>query len=425
MDELAATNQFPAIPDVLDIVPLFGTVVYPHTVVPLAFGQPTTIRLLDDPSGGPRLVGLLTLRAELRRPELVRPSDCYAVGTLALVHRLLRLPDDTLRVAVQGLGRFRLGAVEAVEPVLRGQIEVLPDATEETSASAHLIAGLKDLIDQLAGLVPGFNDELRAQIASEEDAGRLSYLIATAALPGRSVAERQHVLELPGIVARLEWLHSFLERELRMLRSMPAAAPALVSPPLTPPLAAPQPQLLAPGTALWLRWSATGGEAVTVEVARMLGRGVFTVTGQRGAAFRDAAQIALAWVRGTAPQLGIAPDFYAHSDLHLHVPPGAPADDAGSAGAALTAALVSLLSGRPLRAGVALSGEITLRGAVLPVGRVREKVLAAQRVGLRTFVLPAANERDLAQMPDKLLADLRCIFVESLSDVLAAVFPRD
>lgn len=161
-----------------------------------------------------------------------------------------------------------------------------------------------------------------------------------------------------------------------------------------------------------------------IEATRMPGKASLTVTGQLGDVMRESATAALSFVRSRAKDLNIDPDFYSNSDLHIHVPAGAIPKDGPSAGVAMTTALVSLLSGIPVREDVAMTGEITLRGQVLPVGGIKEKSLAARRAGVTTFILPHRNEVDLDDLPKELREEMTFVLADRLDDVLAVAMPE-
>ena len=148
-----------------------------------------------------------------------------------------------------------------------------------------------------------------------------------------------------------------------------------------------------PGVATGLAWTPAGGDILFVEATRMPGQHTLTLTGQLGDVMKESAQAALSWVRSHAGELGIAPDFWERSDIHVHVPAGAIPKDGPSAGVTMVTALVSLLTGRAVQSGLAMTGEVSLSGRVLPVGGIKEKVLAAHRAGVRTAD-PAAPERE-------------------------------
>ena len=174
------------------------------------------------------------------------------------------------------------------------------------------------------------------------------------------------------------------------------------------------------GIATGLAYTPAGGEIIFIEAAQMPGKGNFTLTGQIGDVMRESAQAALSLVRSRAKEWKISGDLLKDIDLHIHVPAGGVPKDGPSAGVAMLTALVSLLSDRPADPRVAMTGEITLRGQVLPIGGVKEKVLAAHRAGVKTVVLPARNKPDLAEVPTDVRAGLRFILATRVEDVLAA-----
>jgi ATP-dependent Lon protease len=173
-----------------------------------------------------------------------------------------------------------------------------------------------------------------------------------------------------------------------------------------------------PGVATGLAWTPNGGDILFIESTRMNGQKGVTITGSLGDVMKESAQAALSYVRSRAAQLGIAADFFEKSDLHIHVPAGAIPKDGPSAGVTIAASLASLLSGRPVRSDVAMTGEITLRGKVLPVGGVKEKVLAARRAGIKTVILPRRNESDLEDIPEESRNEIEFIFVDTVDEVL-------
>jgi len=175
-----------------------------------------------------------------------------------------------------------------------------------------------------------------------------------------------------------------------------------------------------PGVATGLAYTPTGGDVLFIEATRMPGGKGFQLTGSLGDVMQESAKAALSFVRSRAEALGLPNDFFEKSDFHLHVPAGAQPKDGPSAGVTMATALVSLISGKPVREDVGMTGEITLRGQVLPIGGVKEKVLAAHRSGLKTVILPERNEADLEDLPDEVRKDIKFVFVETVDDVLEA-----
>jgi ATP-dependent Lon protease len=178
-----------------------------------------------------------------------------------------------------------------------------------------------------------------------------------------------------------------------------------------------------PGVATGLAWTPAGGDILFVEATRMPGTHTLTLTGQLGDVMKESVQAALAWVRSHAAELGIPPDFWERSDIHVHVPAGAIPKDGPSAGVTMATALVSLLTGRPVRAGLAMTGEVSLSGRVLPVGGIKEKVLAAHRAGVRTIILPRRNEKSLVEDVPAAVRDVMTFhLVDSIPEVLGMAF---
>ncbi len=178
-----------------------------------------------------------------------------------------------------------------------------------------------------------------------------------------------------------------------------------------------------PGVATGLAWTPVGGDILFIEAARMPGSGRLILTGQLGEVMKESAQTALSLVKARAERFGIPAEPLDKSDIHIHVPAGATPKDGPSAGVAMFVALSSLLTGRAVRSDVAMTGEISLRGLVLPIGGVKEKVLAALRAGIGTVMLPARNERDLDDIPADARAQLRFVWLEQVDDALEVALP--
>ncbi len=811
------------IPEELAILPLFNVVIYPQTVVPLAVGQEQSIKLIDEAVLGERMIGLVTLKNEQERPDPITPADFYEIGTAALVHRLLRLPDNTLRVAVQGVARIQIEEILQTEPYFRARVRVLEATDGDDIEIQALMRNVITLAEQILQLLPNQSEELQSQIVNEDDPSRLAYLVAVSLLFRSSVAERQEILALNGVREKLARLGEILTRELSVLQlgqqiqsqvqsgidknqreyllreqlrairkelgegdenaaevdrlraaiadagmsaeaqsqagreldrlaQMPPAAAeygvirtylemlislpwrkrsadqldvnraqqvldedhydlaeiksrileylavrelrrarlgedalstkgailCFAGPPgvgktslgrsiaramgrefirlslggmrdeaeirghrrtyigampgsiiqtirrvavnnpvfmldevdklgndwrgdpssallevldpeqnnsfrdhyldvawdlssvmfiatantlqtIPPPLldrmeviqlsgytvrekleiaqryllpeqlrehvlteadivvtddalrvaieeytreagvrnlereianicrkvavavardderpkakgqsnaeAPEQPashndlhssfvhrpsspiivtaekareylgkqryfaelseRIDRPGIVTGLVWTPVGGDIIFIESTRMPGGKGFTLTGQLGDVMKESARAALSWVRAEAERLGIDPRFFEHNDIHMHVPAGAIPKDGPSAGVAMTTSLVSLLTGRPIKENLAMTGEITLRGKVLPIGGVKDKVLAAHRAGIRTIILPKRNERDIDDIDEEARNELLFVFADRMEEVLeAALSPR-
>jgi ATP-dependent Lon protease len=179
-----------------------------------------------------------------------------------------------------------------------------------------------------------------------------------------------------------------------------------------------------PGVATGLAFTAVGGDVLFFEATAYPGKGKLTITGQLGDVMQESAQAALSWVRAHAAQLGLDPEWFREHDVHLHVPAGAVPKDGPSAGITMATAIASLVRGEPVADDVGMTGEITLTGQVLPIGGVREKTLAAQRAGLKRVILPRENEPDLQELPPETKRELEFVLVDSIDQVLDAVFER-
>ncbi len=180
-----------------------------------------------------------------------------------------------------------------------------------------------------------------------------------------------------------------------------------------------------PGVATGLAWTPTGGDIIFVEATKMRGEKGLTLTGQLGDVMKESAQAALAYVRSKAKDFGIDEDFFEKNDLHVHVPAGAIPKDGPSAGITMLIALVSLLTNRPVRNDIAMTGEITLRGLVLPVGGIKEKVLAAMRAGIKTIILPAKNEKDLEEIPERIRNEMTFKFIQRMDEAVEFALRRE
>jgi ATP-dependent Lon protease len=177
-----------------------------------------------------------------------------------------------------------------------------------------------------------------------------------------------------------------------------------------------------PGVATGLAYTAAGGDVLFIEATAYPGKGRLTITGQLGEVMQESAQAALSWVRAHTDKLGLPEDWFAEHDVHLHVPAGAIPKDGPSAGITMATAIASLVRGNPVSDEVGMTGEITLTGQVLPIGGVREKVLAAQRAGLKRVILPSENEHDLDDLPAETRRDLDFVLVDSIDQVFDVAF---
>ncbi|NLT16246.1 MAG: endopeptidase La, partial [Clostridiales bacterium] len=172
------------------------------------------------------------------------------------------------------------------------------------------------------------------------------------------------------------------------------------------------------GVVTGLAWTPSGGQTLVVEATPMRGDGKLELTGHLGDVMKESARAGLSYIRSKAEELGIDPAFYTNTDLHVHIPEGAIPKDGPSAGITMATAIISALSKRPVRRTVAMTGEITLRGRVLPIGGLKEKALAAHRAGIEKVIIPAENQKDLEEIPENVRKDIRFLLASDLDDVL-------
>jgi ATP-dependent Lon protease len=174
------------------------------------------------------------------------------------------------------------------------------------------------------------------------------------------------------------------------------------------------------GVAKGLAWTECGGDIIHIEATLMKGKGVLTLTGHLGDVMKESAHAALSYIRSRARQLKINPDSFARQDIHIHVPAGAIPKDGPSAGITMASALASAFTNTPLRHDIAMTGEVTLRGRVLQIGGLKEKILAAKRVGIYTVIMPDRNRKDLTDIPKHLLQGMTFVFADTMEEVLRA-----
>jgi ATP-dependent Lon protease len=213
----------------------------------------------------------------------------------------------------------------------------------------------------------------------------------------------------------------FAEGRTEPMRIDPDGLPGILGPVRFEPEVAERAAM--PGIATGLAWTPVGGEILFIESTRMPGNGRLILTGQLGDVMKESAQTALSLLKSRAGSLGIEEGLFERSDIHVHVPAGAIPKDGPSAGVAMFMSLASLMMGRAVDPAIAMTGEISLRGIVLPVGGIREKVVAAERAGIRTVMLPARNRRDYEDIPAAARDRLKFVWLETVDDAMAAAMP--
>jgi ATP-dependent Lon protease len=178
------------------------------------------------------------------------------------------------------------------------------------------------------------------------------------------------------------------------------------------------------GVATGLAWTEFGGELLNIEVITTPGTGKVSLTGQLGDVMKESAQAALSYVRKRSAELGLPKNFYQKVDLHMHIPEGAIPKDGPSAGITIAVAIISALTGNPVRRDITMTGEVTLTGKVLPIGGLKEKALAAHRVKIATILIPKDNQKDVAEIPEKVRKQIKFIAVESMDEVIKHSFKK-
>jgi ATP-dependent Lon protease len=178
------------------------------------------------------------------------------------------------------------------------------------------------------------------------------------------------------------------------------------------------------GSAVGLAWTSLGGDILDIEVSVMPGKEKLTLTGQLGDVMKESAFAGLSYIRSNAKKFGLTNSFFSNKEVHIHIPEGAIPKDGPSAGITMTIAMLSALTSNPTRSDVAMTGEITLRGEILPIGGLNEKLLAAQRSGIKTVLIPKENQKDLKEIPDKIKEGLQIVTVENLEDALKFIFKK-
>ncbi len=301
-----------------------------------------------------------------------------SIGSIppALTDRMevIRLPGYLETEKVEIAKRFLVPKQRAAAGLKPGDVEVTDSALRDLVQGWTREAGVRNLEREVAGLC--------RKVARRKAEGKLDAPV---------------VIDVPQVAEMLgarRFMESLLERRSRV------------------------------GVANGLAWTETGGELLTIEVSVLPGKGELLLTGKLGDVMRESGQAAMSYARARATHLGLDRWFHRDIDVHVHVPEGAMPKDGPSAGITMATALISALTGVPTRSDVAMTGEITLRGTVLPIGGLTEKLVAARRAGVRTVLLPRANEKDLGEVPEEVRAELKFITVETMDEVLEHALDR-
>ena len=445
-------------------MPLRNLVVFPFNVVPLAVGIPRSKKLIEDAAEGNRLIGLASMKN--REIEEPLPGQTHEIGTIAKGERVLQTKDDNIQVIVQGLERFRIEYWLADRPYLRAHIQPAPDTIDQALEMDALQRSLQELAQAVVGLSPNMPKEAGDLLAQVKDPRYLTYLDWILELPWKTLSEDQ--TDIRHARAILDEDHYDLAEVKDRIIEHLAVRKLVMERRLMKKSADEETDIDAMGVILcfsgppgvgktslgkgiaralgrkFTRMS-LGGMRDEAEIrghrrtyigampgriiqgikrtgTRMQGRGKLSLTGQLGDVMRESAQIAHSYVRSKADQLGIDPDQFEKTDVHLHVPAGAVPKDGPSAGIAMVMAIAGLFTGRPVRGDVGMTGEVTLRGRLLPVGGIKMKMLAAHRAGLNTVILSKRNEKDLEDLPDEVRNTMLFVTAERIDEALNVAF---
>jgi ATP-dependent Lon protease len=460
----------------LPILPLRTMVLFPHAAVPMTLNRPSASKAVAA-AGLDGLVAVVTQA----HPEAETPagSDLYAVGTGAVVRQLSEAGNDTAMVILEGIERIAIVEVVQIRPYLRARVRRLAsERPPQDPLYSAVRANLLNAFDELVKASAVLPDELGAVARSIADDSALADMIASA-LVESAPATRQDILAPLNVRRRMDKLHELLLREIQGLKIRdqlrhavqekiagaqkemvlreqlkaikrelgeessndrqlaegrttpmtvdPRCVEALLGPPKFRVESQVAERTRRPGVAVAVAWTPAGGDVLFVECSKLPhGRGDVTLTGQMGDVMQESARTAVSWVRAHAKRYGIAEDELRTHDLHIHVPAGAVPKDGPSAGIVMVTALVSLLTGKPVEPRVAMTGELTLSGVVLPIGGIKEKVLAARRSGIRRLIVPADNEPNLREeVPEHLRGDVEIRLASTIEDAIQIALPGE
>ena len=432
----------------IPMLALRGLTIFPRMLMHFDVGREKSIKALEECMAGSRRIFLLAQKDA--RTDDPRRDDLYTVGTICIIKQVLRLPNEsTVRVMVEGVCRAKLLTIEQESPCFHTVVERIapPESRKNTPTTEALIRYCCELFEQYVNLAPKPTPEVLENVLASTDAGYISDYIAQNILIRH--AEKQGVLEELQPIKRLKMVQKILKREIiagytresgvRVLEREIAkicrrSAMKFVSggeKTVTVRAGNLEEYLdvrrftpehidneLEVGVVNGLAWTSVGGELLEVECSVLPGTGKIELTGNLGDVMKESARTAVTCSRSRSDSLGIDPNFYNTKDIHIHFPEGAVPKDGPSAGVSVTTAIVSALTGAPVRRSVAMTGEVTLRGRVLPIGGLREKTMAAMRNGIKTVIIPADNEKDLKEIDPLVRNALNFVTVTDVDKVI-------
>jgi ATP-dependent Lon protease len=410
-------RQIPSEKGIYPLLSLRNGVLFPHLDVPVSAGREETLAAIDAVLA--REDRLIAVVAQRIPTDTVSRENLHEVGTLGIITRVVR-EESSVNVLIHGEQRLRVTDLQKEDS--RHVVTVEPLAYPagdgaEVEALQRVLLQQTGRLEELMGS-PG-------PISLSDFLGEIDipveqvYLLAT--LLGLDTGKQQSLPAANTTIELLHLMHGYLAHEGQK-------ESVLVEPPALSEILGPERFFmeearrdLSPGVAVGLAWTEAGGEVLYVESVLTRGEEKVLLTGQLGKVMQKSARAARSYVLSHAQELGIDAGRVRESGVHIHVPAGATPKDGPSAGVTMVAALASLLTDRPARSDTAMTGEITLSGLALPVGGVKEKVLAAHRSGLKRVVLPEANQQNLRELPDHVREALEFIPVKTIREVLQTV----
>lgn len=374
--------NYGTLPESITVVPLKDDVIFPHAILPLFLTGEGLVKAVNEAVSRNECIGVVALKHDV---DLPKPDDFYEFGTAAKIVRVLESTPDTIKTLIEGVVRIKVTDHVQTEPYCKARIEEVREFTEKSETIDVLFQD-----QSLYKIIREYTREAGLRNLEREIAS-VCRKIAKEIVAGGQVTK----VILPEIVEKFlgprKYFYQVADEEDRV------------------------------GVATGLAWTETGGDIIFVEVSRMKGEKELTLTGQLGDVMQESAIAALSYVRSNAKRLGIDENFYDTSEIHIHVPSGAIPKDGPSAGITMCMALISLLTDRLARREAALTGEITLTGNVLPVGGVKEKVLAAIRAGVKIIVLPLKNREDYEEIDKEIRDKIQCVYIQKVDDAIDTV----
>ena len=418
-------------PEELPILPLRNNVLFPGVVIPITVGRDKSIKLIQEANKGNKIIGVVSQKnQDVETPQF---EDLHQVGTVAQIIRMLKMPDGSSTVIIQGKRRFEMVQPTQTEPYMKAKVRVL---TEQPLDAANkelevMFSTIKDLALQIIRESPNIPSEAQFAIGNIDSPSFLVNFISSNM--NADVAKKQSMLEEMDMKKRVMLVLEHLTAEIQVLEMRNE-----IQNKVRKDLDKQQREYFlhqqmrtkydnndVAGVVTGLAWTAAGGDILFIESLISKGNGKLTLTGNLGEVMKESAVIALEYLKSHHEQLGLDPDIFAHYNVHIHVPEGATPKDGPSAGVTMLTALASLFTQRKVKKNLAMTGEITLRGDVLPVGGIKEKILAAKRAGITDLILCSKNKQDVDEIAAVYLKGLHIQYVDKMAEVLKLGLLKD